>query len=48
MGQTIVTAHEGDAVKEERELSGKGNNIGDPMPGKVSIEVETSDDLLKL
>ena len=48
MGQTIVPVGEGDVIKEERDLTGKGNKIGDPMPGKVYIEVETSDDLLKL
>ena len=48
MGQTLVPAHEGDAIKEERELTGKGNKIGDTMPGKVYIEAETTDDLLKL
>jgi hypothetical protein len=48
MGQTTVPAREGDSIKEERELTGKGNKIGDPMPGKVVIEVETTDDLLKL
>lgn len=48
MGQTIVEAGEGDKIKEERELTGKGNKLGDPMPGKVYIEVETTDDLLKV